>query len=119
MTFSLLLDEDSSSRRFAELLRAAGHDVVTALEARLEARHDADVLSWARAEGRVLLTHNCDDFRSLHEQSPHHSGIMLVYRQRDPAHNLTYEQIVRAIANVQTSGWDIANELVELNAWNY
>jgi predicted nuclease of predicted toxin-antitoxin system len=60
-----LLDEDSQGKRLIELLRNAGHDIITVSEAGLERKPDSFVLDYARQERRVLLTRNCDDFHTL------------------------------------------------------
>ena len=60
-------------------LRRLGHDVLTVLEAgqanqRIE---DHDVLAFAVAAGRAVLTINRRDFRRLHQQQPNHRGIVV------------------------------------------
>lgn len=59
-------------------LRAAGHDVLTALA---DGRAgvgipDPDVLARATALGRAVLTHNRKDFFRLHVTDPGHAGIV-------------------------------------------
>ena len=119
MSLRLLVDEDSQARLLVAALRAAGHDVRTAAEAGLNSLNDAEVLRRARAEKRALLTHNCDDFRALHEAEPDHPGILAVYQHRDPARNMSYAAIVRALRNIEASGWNVTGQFMILNAWNY
>lgn len=61
-----------------EALRKLGHDVLTSLEAgRANQRvEDAEVLAYANAEGRVLLTLNRWHFRRLHDSGRPHHGIV-------------------------------------------
>ena len=83
----LLLDANLSGRRIAGPLRADGHDVV-ALNERLEAEGlaDPDVLAFAAAEGRVLVTRNSRDFapilREWAEAGRPHAGCVLVWTLR-------------------------------------
>ena len=59
-------------------LRAAGHDVLTALDdGRAGAGiPDPDVLARATALGRAVLTHNRKDYLRLHAADPTHAGIV-------------------------------------------
>lgn len=86
MSLPLLLDEDSQAKYLVNLLKAAGHDVLTINEANIVGLPDEQVLQYAHQNHRVLLTCNCDDFYNLHQQS-HHSGILAVYQDADPAKN--------------------------------
>jgi predicted nuclease of predicted toxin-antitoxin system len=77
----LLLDEHISTV-VASQLRDRGHDVVAAVEVGLEGVGDSQVLSWAAAERRAVVTNNIQDFRPLHANSlttgGAHYGILLV-----------------------------------------
>jgi hypothetical protein len=68
-----------------EALRHLGHDVLTALEAGQANRAipDADVLAYATADGRVLLTLNRWHFVGLHAASPRHAGIVVCSQDAD------------------------------------
>lgn len=67
-------------------LKAAGVDVLTALEAGLIERPDYEHLAHATEQGRVLCTFNVGDFYRLHAERPRggkrHAGIVLVPQQR-------------------------------------
>jgi len=115
----LLLDEDSQGRLLVRWLREAGHDVVTVAEAGLESRADAEVFEYARRDMRVLLTRNVRDFQVLHDSQPANSGTLVEHQDRDPAKNMSATDIVRAISNLEASGWDIAGQFVAVNAWSY
>lgn len=77
----LLLDEQISAR-VAQELRSRGHDVVTVSETELRGVADEDVLAWAAADRRVVVTNDIRDFRLLHARhltmGVAHYGIVLV-----------------------------------------
>ena len=114
----LLVDEDSQARTLVRLLVTAGHDVLTAAEAGLNSLTDAEVLARAVAEGWVLLTRNGADFLAMHRQGGAHRGILAVYQDADPARDMTYDDIVRAIGNVERSAAQ-DGAFVILNAWKW
>ena len=119
MSLRILVDEDSQARRLVGKLRQAGHDVLTINEARLSGSDDSFVLEYARAEERKLLTQNCDDFEALHLANPNHPGIFAVYRDANRSKNMSFDGIVRAIANIEASGIPLSNQFISLNSWNY
>lgn len=119
MSLQLLLDEDSQAKYLVNLLRVAGHNVVTINEAGLMGRSDSFVLEYARQQGRVLLTRNCDDFEEIHQINPVHPGILAVYQNPDSTKNMSYQVIVKAIANIENAGYALENKFVILNQWNY
>lgn len=62
-----------------ELLRASGHDVLTAREAgnaNLKIPEE-DVLAFAISNNRTILTRNRRHFIRLHIQQPEHAGIVV------------------------------------------
>jgi hypothetical protein len=113
----LLVDEDSQAKTLVRLLIEAGHDVLTAEAAGLNGLDDADVLAHAVRSQRALLTRNCGDFVALHSDAPDHPGILAIYQNADPAKNLSYADIVRAIGNLAASGVPCAGEVLVVNAW--
>lgn len=115
----MLLDEDSQAKYLVNLLQAVGHDVATVNTLDLMNRPDSVVLDAARQNERVLLTRNCDDFHQLHQANPEHSGILAVYQDSDPAKNMSYKNIVEAIANLESVEYALRNQFVILNEWNY
>lgn len=119
MSLRLLIDEDTQATILVDLLRRAGHDVLTAGEAGLGSSPDPIVLSYARQELRTLLTQNCSDFRALHDLDPQHSGIIAIFHDHISSKNMTYMTIVKAIANLEASGWELTGQFVVLNAWNF
>jgi predicted nuclease of predicted toxin-antitoxin system len=63
----------------AEELRRLGHDVLTIQESgkALQATPDDEVLAFARAEERTVVTLNRKHFLRLHQAAPDHSGIVV------------------------------------------
>ncbi len=60
-------------------LRGLGHDVLTSLDAGKanDAIPDDEVLRYASADQRAVITHNRHDFISLHRLNPDHAGIIV------------------------------------------
>ena len=101
------------------MLRQAGHDVLTVEEANLTSTADENVLDAARRYDRILLTQNCEDFSLLHDANPSHPGILAIYSNRFRSKDLSYEDIIRAIANLEVSNIPLKGKFIVLNAWNY
>src|SRR5437868_10175371 len=99
-----------------QLLRAAGHRVVTPLEAGTSGEPDEVHLQFAASQGLVLLSKNPGDFAQLHEASSEHSGILVIYQDNDPDRDMTYADIVRAIGNLERAGITLAKSFQVLNA---
>ena len=111
----LFLDEDVPEG-VALALRLRGYDVRTVQEAGRKGLTDAEQLSYARSEGRVLLTHNAADFARLHltfvGTGKKHGGIIL-------AKQLPIGVVVRAMLNLLSGSRaeDLRNRLVWLSDW--
>jgi hypothetical protein len=62
-----------------EELRQLGHDVLTTYESGQagQATPDEDVLAFAVAEGRILVTLNRKHFVRLHREQSEHTGIVV------------------------------------------
>jgi predicted nuclease of predicted toxin-antitoxin system len=119
LSLRLLVDEDTQAKLLVNLLRSVGHEVVTVQEANLAAEPDLKVLEHAQRENRILLTRNCDDFHALHGAHPQHVGIVAIYQDHDRDKNMSYDVILRALANLEASGLKLAGQFIALNAWNY
>ena len=119
MSLRLLIDEDTQDARLVSVLRMAGHDVLTVNEAGLPGQADSAVLAYAFQDNRIVLTMNCRDFLELHNAGGSHSGIVGIYKDRDPRKNMAFAAIAAALTNLTASGWDFAGRFVALNAWNY
>ena len=85
MTIRLYFDEDTIRHALAQALRARGMDVVTALEAGMMERADAEHLDYATSQERALFSFNVQDFYQLHTtyiaESKSHAGIILARQQ--------------------------------------
>ena len=91
-------------------LRALGHDVLTSLEAAQANRRipDKDVLAFASAEERALLTQNRRDFLKIHNSGDfQHSGLVLCTADPDFAGQAF--RIHTAISG------DLSGELIRVN----
>ena len=135
LSLRLLIDEDSQAKPLVSLLRKSGHDVETANEASLSGKEDFLVLDYARVKNRILLTQNCDDFEgegcavtrripnhlveALHQANSEHPGILAVYQNNDRSKDMSREEVVKAIANIETAKIELTNQFISLNQWNY
>jgi hypothetical protein len=80
---------------------------------------DSIVLDMAAGEGRILLTRNCADYLALHEQGAEHGGIVCVFQDSDPSKAMSYEDIARALTNLESSEVPLNGLFLALNAWLY
>lgn len=115
----LYLDDDSVNPLLISLLTADGHDVQIPAHVGLSGRKDPEHLTQAVKVGRVLLTHNHDDFELLHalvlQAGGHHPGILAVRRDNDARRDLKPKGIVRALRNLIAAGVPIADSVNVLN----
>lgn len=108
-------DEDLPAA-IAIRLRAAGFDAVSTPEVGRRGETDPAQLSWAAAEGRVIVTFNVGDFARLHvnwlTRGKHHAGIV-VAQQR------TIGDILRRLARLSAtlSAEDMHDRLEYLSNW--
>jgi hypothetical protein len=76
----LFLDEDVW-QGLSNALRSAGYDAVSASESDCKGISDEEILEYAVAQGRAVLTHNVQDFAPLAEscflQGIEHHGIIV------------------------------------------
>jgi predicted nuclease of predicted toxin-antitoxin system len=106
----LYADEDFSYPT-VEVLRRLGHDVLTAQEAGEcgQGKTDNEVLAFAVAEERAVITFNRSDFIRLHNQAEAHFGIIVC--SRDPDHAALADRVDKSIA----ASPDLRNQLVRIN----
>ena len=78
-----LYADEQFPRRVTELLRDLGHDVLTVQESGNAGAADEEVLAFAIATKRTVVTLNRYDFRCLHKLDPQHSGIILCTDEPD------------------------------------
>ena len=111
------MDEDSQARRQLEVLRAAGHNVVSIAELDRNGSLDPEVFALAQSSRWVLLTHNVADFHALALAHPDHCGVIAIHRDGDPRKNMTYQDIGRAVSKLEASGAPIYGQFHVLNQW--
>jgi predicted nuclease of predicted toxin-antitoxin system len=110
-----LYANENFRRKVVEALRELGHDVLTSFEAgnaNLSIPDDA-VLDFARANDRIVLTFNRQDFIRLHFQNPIHPGIIVCTDDRDNA-ALT----IRIHESIENFKGNTANQLIRVNRPN-
>jgi len=93
-------------------LRRLGHDVLTSMDAGKanSGVPDAEVLSFAAAEGRILLTHNRRHFLRLHQhRTADHAGIVICTFDADFSREA---QRIDAAVAIEP---DTTNKLVRVN----
>ena len=113
----ILVVEDSQAHAQLKGLRCDGHDVIAIAELDQNGASDPEVFGLAQSLERVLLTHNADDFHTLHLEQPDHRGIMAVYRSGDPRKNMSHMHIAQSIRRLETSGVMITGGFHVLNHW--
>jgi hypothetical protein len=119
LSLNIYLDDCAYAKTLVQLLRAAGHRVVAPMEAGTSGKADEVHLQFAASQGLVLLTKNPDDFSQLHEASPDHAGILVIYQDNDPDRDMAYLEVVRAIGNLERAGITLSKSFHILNAWRY
>ena len=81
MSLNIYLDDCAYAKLLVQLLRSAGHRVVTPIDAGTSGKADEVHFQFAASRGLVLLTKNPDDFAQLHEACAEHAGILVISRQ--------------------------------------
>ena len=121
MSLRLYLDDCAYSRRLRQLLKAAGHDVETPFDVTPSLAGAEALAHWmhAKAVERILVTFNPRDFKRFHEQETHHPGILAVYQDNDPTKDMSYRDIVQAIANLEQNVPQIAGGFWVLNVYRW
>ena len=76
------MHEDTVDQALVQALRARNVDVITALDAGMIEREDAEHLDYATEQGCVLCTFNVGDFYGLHSEyvarGKPHAGVILM-----------------------------------------
>ncbi len=96
-------------------LRYLHHDVLTSYEAGQanQGIPDEDVLAFATADDRSVITLNREDFIDLHYRGIHHSGIIICKDDRD------YQGQAQTLhAYLKTSGQELDNRLIRVQKQN-
>ncbi len=121
MSLSIYLDDCAFSRKLRQLLVEAGHDVEVPADVfpPLTGANDPIHFAHAKATGRAIITLNARDFKEIHDHDPDHSGILIVYQDNDPSKDMSYDEIVQAIANLENTGVVIPGGFWSLNAYRW
>jgi predicted nuclease of predicted toxin-antitoxin system len=97
-----------------EKLREKGYDVLTALEAgnANQGIPDEEVLAFAIAESRAVITLNYNDFKNLHKRDNNHRGIVICIstRRKEDRDNLV-DRIDIALRDKES----LEGELIRVN----
>jgi predicted nuclease of predicted toxin-antitoxin system len=110
LSYPLLADENIHPR-VVESLRDQGKDVVTVVDAGLGGKADADVLSFAVAQGRVVLTHDSDFGALAVRAASQFPGIVYLRpAQCDPAVVLQSLNAIEAAVELVAAGFVIVAE---------
>jgi len=123
LSLKLFIDECMLEKLLVAKLKAAGHDVETVTDVGLRGKPDSAVFSHAIAEDRVVFTSNCVDFQVLAQgqtdQGNHHPGVLLLFLINIPGKGLSHDDIIQAIANLESTGCDLKDQAVVLNHYKY
>lgn len=98
-----------------EALRQLNHDVLTSYEAGRANQNipDQEVLAFATADRRCVVTLNRQDFIALHRSGVSHSGIIICKEDRD------YQGQAQALHGyLETSGQDLGDRLIRIQKQN-
>ncbi len=121
MPLSLYLDDCADDDTLIALLRRSGHDVTTPRLAGTVGASDRQHLEFAARNRQTLLTKDPADFLELHSdwQAAHlmHSGILLIYEQKEASKNMSRAQIVSAIDSLVAAAVPIEYQVHILNHW--
>jgi predicted nuclease of predicted toxin-antitoxin system len=106
-----LYANENFPRQVVQALRTLGHDVLTVVEAGNANQRipDDEVLAFAMANERAVLTLNRYDFVRLHDRHPDHHGIIVC--AQDPDTDGQAARIHEAIAQVEA----LAGRLIRVN----
>ena len=115
------LDDDLDSDTLSRLLQREGHEVVSPRAVGTRGFADEEHLRHAMANELVLLTANAQDFVDLHQawmrQQRHHGGILIVYRENNPARDMSFQQIAEAVSEIAQSGLPLVDAFHNLSFW--
>jgi predicted nuclease of predicted toxin-antitoxin system len=117
----LYLDDDSVRGVLIRRLRNEDHDVLTPQDAGTAGQPDPVHFMSAIRTGRVLVTHDHEDFTLLHDlvllAGGHHPGILVIRRDNDPTRDMSPGAVIRAVHNLTASNLAIPDAVHVLNHW--
>ncbi|MGL5808038.1 MAG: DUF5615 family PIN-like protein [Xenococcaceae cyanobacterium] len=92
-------------------LRVMGYDVLTVRDAKQDNKQipDDEVLKFATAVQRAVITQNRKDFIRLHNRQPNHAGIIVCTK------NLNWDSFATEINRALTGKESIVGELIRVN----
>ena len=115
------LDDDLDSNILFRLLSQSGHEVISPRAIGNRGITDEEHLRYAADNLLDLLTANSRDFVRLHQiwlsQSRQHAGVLVVYRESNPARNMSLRETSSAVTRLEQAGVPIANNIHNLNFW--
>ena len=104
---------DSQAKQLIQVLKAEEHDVLTIKN--MVGAADSAVMAFAQQQKRVLCTRNCSDFYELHQNTPGHFGVLIVYQEADSRKNKSYQAIVNAISKLEALDLSLVGQIIVLN----
>lgn len=106
-----LYADEQFPRIVVKLLRSLEHDILTVQEAGKANQRipDEDVLAFAIANNRAVLTINRGDFIRLHNLQPIHAGIIVC------TEDLNRQRLANQIHESITNTVDLTNQLIRIN----
>lgn len=97
--------------------------MLTVLDLELRQQPDDVVFAAAIREKRLVITFNCEDFIALSEKALaseiEHPGVLLVFRYAARTKNMSADQIVKSIANLEKANVPLQNNYHVLNYYHY
>jgi predicted nuclease of predicted toxin-antitoxin system len=112
----LLLDENSESKSLIGLLRQSGHDVVGVRELGYKSETDLNILDLAILENRVLYTRDRGYYLWALERHEH-PGIIVEHKLSSGKRNMSYQEILDALEQLQRVVSDIRNMVLTINSF--
>lgn len=129
LNLSIYLDEDVDSDLLMGVLRKSGFKVISPRAVGMRrklSRHkinDEVQLAYAAGNGCVFLTANTAHFLNIYKtwkiNKVIHCGILLLHKYNNPAKDMTFDQITKAILNIIGLKLEFTNNLYNLNEFNY
>ncbi len=75
--------------------------------------------AYAQKTEYLILTFNAIDFYHLHQQNSDHPGLLVVYQDNDSSRDMSYVDIVKAIANLLKTNVVLTGGFWALNAYRW
>lgn len=117
------LDNNLDSNELLGLLQQSGHDAVSPRTVGTPGIADEEHLRYASSNSLVIITANALDFIELQErwqiQQQQHSGILIVFLENNPGRDMAFQEIARAVTQIEGSGIPLANRWHNLNFWRW